>query len=70
MAKSGADIIKIVRNVTGRVDSSDPLFTDCYHSGRFAIISWKPPLSIPAPGGIIDGLGGLYLNCFGLTGSI
>jgi hypothetical protein len=28
MAKSTADIIQIVRNVTGRVDSSDPLFTD------------------------------------------
>lgn len=28
MGKSGADIIKIVRNVTGRVDSSDPVFED------------------------------------------
>lgn len=28
MAKNGADIIWILRNVTGRVDSSDPLFTD------------------------------------------
>lgn len=28
MAKSTADIIEIVRNVTGRVDRSDPLFTD------------------------------------------
>jgi len=28
MPKSGAEIIQIVRNVTGRVDASDPLFTD------------------------------------------
>ncbi len=28
MAKTGAEIIQIVRNVTGRVDASDPLFTD------------------------------------------
>lgn len=28
MAKSGADIIKIIRNTTGRVDASDPLFSD------------------------------------------
>lgn len=28
MPKSGANIISIVRNVTGRVDASDPLFTD------------------------------------------
>lgn len=28
MAKSGSSIITIMRNVTGRVDSSDPLFTD------------------------------------------
>lgn len=28
MAKSGLDIINIMRNVTGRVDSSDPLFTN------------------------------------------
>lgn len=28
MAKSTADLITIVRNVTGRVDNSDPLFTD------------------------------------------
>jgi hypothetical protein len=28
MPKSGADIISILRNVTGRVDASDPLFTD------------------------------------------
>lgn len=28
MAKSTADLITIVRNVTGRVDSSDPQFTD------------------------------------------
>lgn len=28
MAKTGADLIKILRNITGRVDASDPLFTD------------------------------------------
>lgn len=28
MAKNGADIITILRNVTGRIDSNDPLFTD------------------------------------------
>jgi hypothetical protein len=28
MPKTGAEIIQIVRNVTGRVDASDPLFTD------------------------------------------
>lgn len=28
MAKMGSDIIQIMRNVTGRIDSSDPLFTD------------------------------------------
>src|SRR5216117_2394467 len=28
MAKSAADLILIVRNVTGRVDASDPQFTD------------------------------------------
>ncbi len=28
MAKSAADLILILRNVTGRVDASDPLFTD------------------------------------------
>lgn len=28
MAKSGADLILILRNITGRVDASDPLFTD------------------------------------------
>ena len=28
MPKTGAEIINIVRNVTGRVDASDPLFTD------------------------------------------
>lgn len=28
MAKNGAEIINIMRNVTGRVDASDPLFTD------------------------------------------
>jgi hypothetical protein len=28
MAKSTADLVTILRNVTGRVDSSDPLFTD------------------------------------------
>ncbi len=28
MAKTAADLILIVRNVTGRVDASDPLFTD------------------------------------------
>ena len=28
MAKSSADLILILRNVTGRVDASDPLFTD------------------------------------------
>lgn len=28
ISKQGADIITIVRNVTGRIDSSDPLFTD------------------------------------------
>jgi len=28
MPKSGTEIIKILRNVTGRVDSSDPLFTN------------------------------------------
>lgn len=28
MAKMGSDVIKIMRNVTGRIDSSDPLFTD------------------------------------------
>lgn len=28
MSKSGADIISIMRNVTGRVDASDPLFSD------------------------------------------
>lgn len=28
MAKTGADLINILRNVTGRVDASDPLFTD------------------------------------------
>ncbi len=28
MPKSGTEIIKILRNVTGRVDASDPLFTD------------------------------------------
>lgn len=28
MAKSGLDIINIMRNVTGRVDSSDPLFSN------------------------------------------
>jgi hypothetical protein len=28
MTKTGAEIIQIVRNVTGRVDASDPLFTD------------------------------------------
>jgi hypothetical protein len=28
MAKSAADLIDILRNVTGRVDASDPLFTD------------------------------------------
>lgn len=28
MAKAGSDVIQIMRNVTGRVDSSDPLFSD------------------------------------------
>lgn len=28
MAKTGAEIISILRNVTGRVDAADPLFTD------------------------------------------
>ena len=28
MAKSAADLIQILRNVTGRVDASDPQFTD------------------------------------------
>lgn len=28
MAKTAADLIQILRNVTGRVDASDPLFTD------------------------------------------
>lgn len=28
MAKTGAEIIQILRNVTGRVDNSDPLFSD------------------------------------------
>jgi len=34
MAKSGADIIKIVRQVTGRTDSSDPQFTDAIMMSR------------------------------------
>lgn len=33
MPKSGSEIIKIVRNVTGRVDVSDPLFTDAIMLG-------------------------------------
>lgn len=28
MTKMGSDVIRIMRNVTGRIDSSDPLFTD------------------------------------------
>lgn len=28
MSKDGTDVITIMRNVTGRIDSSDPLFTD------------------------------------------
>ena len=33
MAKSTADLIKIMRNVTGRVDASDPQFTDAIMLG-------------------------------------
>lgn len=32
--KSGSEVIQILRNVTGRVDASDPLFTDTIMLGR------------------------------------